>query len=116
MADFYVATKKKELIEELGICGCGCPTEAYKAVHEVLFKMPSLESEEMDNPYISFMIYTLNHLGFLEHGSSIYGSWLTEKGRQLLEALDIFAQFDYDWEITMIDSPNDFWELKNNKE
>lgn len=38
---------------------------------------------------IDFVLYILNDKGFLEHGSSIGGSWLTDKGKLFLYLLEI---------------------------
>ena len=34
------------------------------------------------------MMYVLDHNGFTEHGNSIGGCWITDKGRRLLTVLD----------------------------
>ena len=34
------------------------------------------------------MMYVLDYKGFTEHGGSIGGCWLTDKGRRLLTVLD----------------------------
>ena len=39
----------------------------------------------------------LDKCGCTEHGSSWYGSWLTEKGKKLLEALELAKSNDYDF-------------------
>lgn len=41
----------------------------------------------------------LDQLGCTEHGSSWYGSWLTEKGEEMLKALTIARENDYDFSI-----------------
>lgn len=114
MGKFYDCTKANDLIHEVGICGCGCPEETYQAVHEMLKRAKDRGSIiEPDNPYVLFMAYTLDHLEFLEHGSSIYSAWLTDKGNELLEALDIFKEkYEYDWNAAADDMPNEFWALE----
>lgn len=111
-------TDLEEIVNELGICGCGNPELAYKAVHEMLKRSSSKEESTitcaMDNddaslPYIYFMAYTLDTLGFLEHGSSIRCSWLTEKGEDLLKALDVLEKYDYDFENALNAAPNEFY-------
>ena len=37
---------------------------------------------------IQFVLYMLDHAGFLEHGSSIGGAWLTDLGRMFLYVLN----------------------------
>ena len=115
MGGFYNFTKANDLIHELGICGCGCPEEAYEAVHEMLksFKNYDHNTINLDEPHRLFMAYTLDQLEFLDHGSSIYSAWLTDKGHELLAALDIFKEkYDYDWNAAADDMPNEFWQLE----
>ena len=116
--DFVIHTDLEALINELGICGCGNPELAYKAVHEMLKRSSSKEESTitcaMDNddtaiPYIYFMAYVLDSLGFLEHGSSIRCSWLTEKGENLLKALEVLEKYDYDFEDALNTAPNEFY-------
>jgi hypothetical protein len=38
-----------------------------------------------------FVLYLLNHWELLEHGGSVGGSWLTDKGKAMLVALDAEA-------------------------
>lgn len=40
------------------------------------------------NGLIQFVLYMLDHAGFLEHGSSIGGAWLTDLGRMFLYFLN----------------------------
>ena len=114
MGGFYNTTKMYDLIHELGICGCGCPEETYKAVHEMLKRAKTRSNLiDPDEAHVLFMAYTLDNLEFLEHGSSIYASWLTDKGNELLAALDIFEEkYNYDWQSAQNDIPNEFWQLE----
>lgn len=96
MLNNYIKT-----IDELGICGCGKPGKTYKEIHEIMTKAKNwnlYENNEWDIPYYDFIIYQLNNLGFLEHGCSIYSSWLTDEGEILLKALNKMSKFDYDYE------------------
>lgn len=114
MGGVYNFTKANDLIHELGICGCGNPEEAYEAVHEMLKRVKDRSNIiEPDEPHVLFMAYTLDRLEFLEHGSSIYAAWLTDKGNELLAALDIFKEkYEYDWQVAADDIPNEFWVLE----
>lgn len=48
-----------------------------------------------DNPMLEeVVLHNLCNLGFTEHGSSIYGSWMTEKGEAALAALDWWFEDD----------------------
>ena len=115
MSGIYNMTPMNDLIHELGICGCGRPEEAYKAVHEMLksFKNYDRKTINLDDPHRLFMAYTLDHLEFIDHGSSIYAAWLTDKGEELLAALDIFKEkYAYDWTVAQDDIPNEFWAVE----
>jgi len=35
-----------------------------------------------------FLLYELDRLGLTDHGSSVWGCWLTDRGRDLLAELD----------------------------
>lgn len=108
----FMPTKKYEIIHELGICGCGCPDETYKAVHDMLIGFADYDGIAKGDPYEYFMAYTLDRLGFIDHGTCITGSWLTDNGKELLEALADFAKYDYDWQ-NVFDAPvpNEFYYL-----
>lgn len=96
---FFAPNEKVKLIDELGICGCGNPKMVYRLIHVVMKEIH--ESSVRVDDYVGhydYMIYQLNEQGFLEHGSSIYGSWVTEKGEKLIEALDEMAKYDYEYE------------------
>ena len=96
---FFAPNEKVKLIDELGICGCGSPEMVYRLVHVVLKEILEPRVWTVDRVgYYSYMIYQLNEQGFLEHGSSIYGSWVTERGKKLIEALDEMAKYDYEYE------------------
>lgn len=96
---FFAPNEKVELIDELNICGCGNPEMVYRLIHVVLKEI--LESRVRTDDevgYYDYMIYQLNEKRFLEHEYSIYGSWVTEKGKKLIEALDEMAKYDYEYE------------------
>lgn len=42
-----------------------------------------------DNIAFEFILHVLNSVGVLEHGSSVYGSWLTDYGKEILCAFEI---------------------------
>lgn len=93
--------KAIEMIDSLNICGCGNPEIAYESIRQMLLRAKDQNViTDLDNPdgYMLFMAYTLDSMGFLEHGSSIYGAWITEKGKELLKCLDIFKKYSYKYE------------------
>lgn len=96
---FFAPNEKVKLVDELSICGCGNPKMVYRLIHVVLKEIHE-SSVRVDDyvGYYDYMIYQLNEQGFLEHGSSIYGSWITEKGKKLIEALDEMAKYEYEYD------------------
>lgn len=96
---FFAPNEKVKLIDELGICGCGNPEMVYRRIHMVLKEILKSRVSTGDRVgYYNYMIYQLNVRGFLEHEYSIYDSWLTERGKKLIEALDEMAKYDYEYE------------------
>ena len=99
----FEQTRKLKFIDELGICGCGNPELVYAAIYNMLKDRQArgdflVKIDENIHPYALYMAYMLDHQGFTEHGSSVYGAWLTSKGVELLEALEQFKmryEFDY---------------------
>ena len=100
----YESDKYVKAIDSLHICGCGNPELAYKSIHEMLIRVDRFRSpipkEEINSPNgcMLFMAYMLDDMGYLEHDSSIYGAWLTSKGKELLECLTDFEKYDYEYE------------------
>lgn len=109
----YAALEK--LVEELGFCQCGDTERAlefiltclrYVQEKDRLRDLPS--GEEKDRKYEEiygrrlevfgslgaayFFHYWLDKEGYTEHGSSIMGSWLEDKGRLLgLKIIDVLG-------------------------
>lgn len=96
----------------LGLCGCGCPDASRRDIRNYLrivnlkrkdfstfddyYKIYIARMKEYfnvesvyDNSLLQFMAYILDNKGFTEHGSSIGGAWITEKGKQYLSVLEI---------------------------
>lgn len=94
----------------LVFCGCGCPSEAIDFVlyflncfideqwkETILLDLFSLKEclkglkgfdDESGIPcVVEFMLHYLDKLGLSEHGSSVYGSWLTDAGIMWREVL-----------------------------
>lgn len=101
-----------DLTCKLGICGCGNPEDSYKAVHELLLLVRELVKKDpdnfwykqwnalMENPYALTVLYMLSDREFLEHGTSVYGSWITSEGNRLIAALDLMSEYGYDYDET----------------
>lgn len=66
-------------------CGCGSP-EAWAQFLLNVLSDPS-QTRGMDDGLRYFVLYTLDAMGLTEHGSSVDGWWLTEKGREVQSAL-----------------------------
>lgn len=91
-----------EMNGELNWCGCGSNIEAIKFLREILrcFKREdwSESNKKLDKLlhvtdnecglYYSYL-YMLDKTGYIEHGGSIGGSWLTQKGKDILEMIDL---------------------------
>jgi hypothetical protein len=84
-------------------CGCGAPWEATKYLMDVLHMFRPDEGEDKrfcDARYASrkeffkgndglqfFVLYTVDNWGLLEHGGGVGGSWFTQKGQEVYDAL-----------------------------
>jgi hypothetical protein len=73
-------------------CGCGNPDDAAKTLHDVLAAHVARDRDTLtallpDVGVRHLLLYTLDHFGLTEHGSSVEGAWLTDKGTRVFEAL-----------------------------
>lgn len=83
-------TSKRNYLQSkiLHFCGCGNPDEIMAYVKEFLQKLDKREwGEYEDKPYM-FLCYWADHEGLSEHGSTVRCSWLTEKGKELLNDIN----------------------------
>ena len=73
-------------------CGCGDRGYELERIYKtlkILNREDRLDREEIypvENGY-QIYLYLLDKFEFTEHGYSIYGSWLTEKGKALMYVL-----------------------------
>ena len=82
--------------DQIGLCGCGSPGE----VHQFLLDCMSATKETSDildyekikdlikaNPdtVTQLVLHFLDSRDLTEHGGSVWGSWLTDRGKQVLE-------------------------------
>jgi len=95
--------KTEELISRIfdiaPICGCGQPEEALERLLVILDAMASFSDEgrvkrrifytedNENNIDLLLILYFLDDMGYTEHGSSVYGAWLSDKGKELLKVL-----------------------------
>lgn len=106
-----------EIRGDLGICGCGSPSEAYEAVHKLLLALQKSSKPSRDwgdwhdlidnNPYALILAYLLDNEEYIEHGTSIRHPWLTAKGIKLIEALNTLQTEDYDFYGEKIYEPDE---------
>lgn len=96
---------KSFLIEAFNFCGCGCLSMSIKFLRDVL---NCYEDEDgWSSPYLNldkaieicsndnitdFMLHWLDSVELTEHGTSVYGSWLTDKGKALRDYLKKVAE------------------------
>lgn len=95
--------------ELMDMCGCGCP----EYTHDLIRKILIIRSECIDNKIdydetikrykndlsfdrnnpnhygaLQFILYMLDAYKLVEHGSNIYGCWLTDLGKMYLTVLN----------------------------
>lgn len=74
-------------------CGCGSPEAAAAAVLRLLRLHPLYEHRADFEAWIAdegieyFLLYWLDRNELTEHGTSVGGAWLTDRGKALLDAL-----------------------------
>ena len=86
--------------DELKFCGCGLPEEVRAWLLGIMTALAKrgggtwTEHSEMvatigadPDMIFYFVMYVLDAMGLTEHGGSVGGAWLTDKGRQLLVEL-----------------------------
>jgi hypothetical protein len=93
---WYDSPEQYMFLDILGGCGCGLSDEIAERAFQVLnyFSMDhkdrtnSLFSDDNDEALSNeILAHWLDSKELIEHGSSIYGSWLTKKGEDLLNTL-----------------------------
>lgn len=65
-------------------CGCGQPE---KVLAELIATLDWAASDLASRPMYEgplLPLYVLDQVGFTEHGGSVFGSWLTDEGREWL--------------------------------
>lgn len=82
-------------------CGCGIPTTAVARLRDLLTLHPLYDNRAafellVPNDGIQYLLlYTLDHFELTEHGGSVDGAWLTDKGKALLDSLNREADDGY---------------------
>lgn len=87
----------------INFCGCGNRESALRLIKNALAWCNKKEENNYENPFKwdlqeqnlaawYFIMYQLEVWDLTEHGSSVGGSWLTEKGQLMLEDLIIMEK------------------------
>lgn len=96
-------------IQSLDFCGCGNPSEGYDALLETLKayhtdgdrkKWAEARGGNWSGPgngYDYMILYFLNAHDLMEHGGSVGGSWLTQKGQSVLRFLEEWGTDPDEW-------------------
>lgn len=77
-------------------CACGIPREMINLVAHVMESIGNHEPDAFWRKHM-YIMYDLDRIGFTEHGSSVYGSWLTTLGWAfvvLVKASDFYKPID----------------------
>ncbi len=97
-------TFEKLWTEKLRLCSCGCPEETAKFLikilsayevayrgdkpHDEFIKLKKMADELLGNQNTFYLLmYLMDSQGWFEHGSGIGASWLSEKGKEILDDL-----------------------------
>lgn len=77
-------------IKILHLCGCGNSDEVMIYIRDMLKRFEGEDPKFGGYDDLPFMFFTYwaNHNNFLEHGSTVRCSWLTDKGEELLRDIE----------------------------
>lgn len=98
------------IFDDLRFCGCGRPEDRLDLIVEMLRACPWYDgawegfSERLTSAGFEFIADQLTAAELTEHGSSVGGSWLTDKGRRFLSVVNAF-DFDADTGYSCSDCP-----------
>lgn len=84
----YRSKKNYLQIEILHFCGCGDPDSVMLYIRDFLQKLNTHEWGDYSDMSYMFLCYWSDHEGLSEHGSSARCSWLTDKGKELLDDIN----------------------------
>jgi hypothetical protein len=83
----------KLFYEELHLCGCGNPEDAYALIRQLLDLTPFYDDPDAVRHLIGqpgayhMVLGMLTHADLIEHGGGIGGSWITPKGEWFRAAM-----------------------------
>lgn len=90
----YETEQEAMFVGQLHICNCGMPENEHAFVCELLQRTNGniLDTKRIETlvanhtaEATTLLLKFLTERNLLEHGSSIYGSWLTDRGKQFVE-------------------------------
>jgi hypothetical protein len=96
----YENERQAMYFDQLGFCGCGNPADQHVFVAKCLEAfdrektgwepgtgLDKIAALVIENPEEAayFIAYALDKVDLIEHGGSVGGSWLTDRGKQFLE-------------------------------
>jgi hypothetical protein len=86
--------------DDMDWCACGMPDAAARLVLELLRACPFYDNRLRVEQLLPcrgveyFVLYGLASADLIEHGGSVGGSWLTEKGKEVLASLEEISKTD----------------------
>lgn len=97
--------------EDWGWCGCGSPEAPAKLVLDVLRCAPfyepanrlSLTTLLPNDGLFYFVLYMLDRADLIEHGGSVGGAWLTDRGKAVLQSLETLVATDPEFSTVFLD-------------
>lgn len=100
---YLTYNKDVKLINEINICGCGTPNVCYEWLIEYLTDLDEqnwdkYDYDSSDWKYIQIINGFLEKLDLVEHGTTCRCSWLTGKGKKVLETLKFMQKYDFDFQ------------------
>lgn len=93
----------EEMILMQHFCGCGSPDAVVKAMRDYMNRVRTytnlvhqpgplpdgIERPVPDDDLAALLLaYIADHLGFTDHGGSVYGAWITDAGSRWLDLCD----------------------------
>lgn len=88
------------LYMELGLCGCGPAEAAFDLIRDLLRLAPFYDHRAEITDLIGsgavghIVLSALDSADLIEHGGTIHGSWLTDKGTWYLKVLNSITDWD----------------------
>jgi hypothetical protein len=92
------------IYDQLHNCGCGHHKERLALVRQVLRDCPLHDDERWrayDTPAAEWLLCVMSDADLIEHGGTVSGSWITDKGKRLLTVFENPAA----WESLTDDGP-----------